>query len=352
MKKLNTALLALGLVFLVYLAWTVGPEELWLQVSALGWGVIPLILSEGGQNLAHTLGWQHCIDGGAPRVPLLRLFRMAMAGYAINYLTPSASVGGDVSRAALLASSRSGPQAVSSVLLDKLMTAFAHLLLAALGSVFLLWKVRLPIQLWVAMAVTTGLLSAGMGIFLWMQKEGKMGGFLRWLVDHNIGGSPVRQAARQISEVDAALKRFYRERPLDLALAAGWHLVGHSVAIFQAWLFLWLLHQPAAFLTVVAAGLLSLWFDLLTFAIPLNLGTLEGSRIVVFRALGCPTLLGMAFGIALRLAQIFWACFGLVNYGFLNITKTAADSKPTTGSLGIAAGQAQNCIASSPAPRR
>ena len=59
---------------------------------------------------------------------------------------------------------------------------------------------------------------------------------------------------------------------------------------------------------------MALWFDLLTFAIPLNLGTLEGSRIVVFKAIGCPQLLGMAFGVAVRAGQVFWACFGLVSY--------------------------------------
>ena len=35
--------------------------RLWQPVKALGWGVIPLILSEGVANFAHTLGWRHCI---------------------------------------------------------------------------------------------------------------------------------------------------------------------------------------------------------------------------------------------------------------------------------------------------
>ena len=85
-------------------------------------------------------------------MPLLRLFRMAMAGFAINYLTPSASIGGEVSKAALLASDHKGPEAVSSVVMDKLCMAFAHLLLVVLGSLFLLWQVNLPVHLWVAMA--------------------------------------------------------------------------------------------------------------------------------------------------------------------------------------------------------
>jgi uncharacterized protein (TIRG00374 family) len=319
MKKLNTVLLVLGLAFLAYLVWTVGPRELLQQVHALGWGVIPLILIEGLANLAHTAGWRYCINGPGPRVPLLRLFRMALAGWAINYLTPSASVGGEATKAALLSSTHTGSEAVSSVLLDKLTTAIAHLLLAVLGSLFLLWRLRLPLQLWLAMALSSGLLTGGLLVFLWMQKQGKLGGLLRWLVDRKLGGNPVQQAARHVSEVDEALKRFYRKRPLDLVLAVGWHVIGHSAAIFQAGLFLWLLKQPAPFATFAAIGFLSLWFDLLTFAIPLNLGTLEGSRVLALNAVGSGAVLGMTLGVAVRVAQVFWACCGLVCYSLFAV---------------------------------
>lgn len=238
MKKLNTALLCLGLAFLAYLVWTVGPGELSQQVRALGWGVIPLILIEGLGNLAHAVGWRYCINGPASRVPLLRLFRMSLAGWAINYLTPSASLGGEVTKATLLAATHKGPEAVSSVLLDKLTAAIGHLLLAILGSVFLLWRLSLPPRLWAAMAVASGLLTGGIAAFLLLQKQGELGGLLRWFVDHHLGGRPLRQAARHISDVDEALKRCYRERPLDLVCAVGWHVLGHSAAVFQAGLFL------------------------------------------------------------------------------------------------------------------
>jgi uncharacterized membrane protein YbhN (UPF0104 family) len=141
MRKLNIALLFLGLAFLGCLVSRLGPADLADQVLRIGWGIIPLILCEGAANLAHTMGWQHCIGEPRERVPLFRLFRMGMAGFAINYLTPTASVGGEVTRATLLASSCKGSDAVSSVLVDKLTTGVAHVLLVALGSLLLLWRV-------------------------------------------------------------------------------------------------------------------------------------------------------------------------------------------------------------------
>jgi len=125
------------------------------------------------------------------------------------------------------------------------------------------------------------------------------------------------------------LKQFYRDHPWNLVLSVWWHLIGHSVAILHVWLFMRLLEQPAPLATAAAAGFLSLWFDLLTFAIPMNLGTLEGSRILVFKAIGCEVLLGMTFGVAVRIAQVFWACFGLASYALLSHTCRNEQSERT-----------------------
>src|SRR3954470_23856947 len=124
MKRFNTVLLVLGLAFLLYLIEKTGWRELWLQLRVLGWGITLILLAEGLANLAHTVGWRHCIAStslsssiGSPRrneaddsvvtnqpglgrrsegveLSLWSLFRMNMAGWAINYLTPTVSVGG------------------------------------------------------------------------------------------------------------------------------------------------------------------------------------------------------------------------------------------------------------------
>ena len=215
MKKLNSILVGLGFAFLGYLLWKFGPGELWHQLRHLGWGVLLLILAEGLGNVAHTLGWQHCIPQ-ARRIPAVRLFPMAMAGYAINYLTPSASVGGDISRAVLLSSEQKGSGAIGSVVLDKLMTALAHLVLVVGGAGLIFWQVKLSVALWSAMAITTIGLAGAMGIFLLLQKHGKVGGVFRWLSGHGMGGRFAQKAAEQVSAVDLSLKRFYREHPGDL----------------------------------------------------------------------------------------------------------------------------------------
>jgi uncharacterized protein (TIRG00374 family) len=318
MKKLHGILLVLGLVFLTYLVSTIGVGELWRELTSLGWGLIPLILIEGLADLIHTMGWRRCLSGPHQSLPLVVLFCIRMAGFAINYLTPTASLGGEVTKAALLASNHRGPEAASGVLIGKICFAFAHLLFVAVGSMTILWHVKLPRALWVGMLISSALLAGGMVAFLLIQKYGKLGMVVRWLVAHKLGGRLLQRAARDITEVDEALKLFYRTRPWDLPLGVCWHLLGYMVGIVQTWFFFYLLKQDAAFVVAAAAWVLSLWLDLLTFAIPLRLGALEGGRIVAFKAVGSDALLGMTYGVAIRLAELFWAGFGLVSYGLLS----------------------------------
>jgi hypothetical protein len=94
-------------------------------------------------------------------------------------------------------------------------------------------------------------------------------------------------------------------------------MFAHATGILQTWCFFTLLHQPVSIVTAMAVWVLGMWFDLLAFAVPLNLGTLEGSRIVAFKAIGSDAVTGMAFGTAQRLAQLGCACLGLATYAWL-----------------------------------
>jgi uncharacterized protein (TIRG00374 family) len=335
MKKLHTILLLLGVGFLAWLIWHIGVRELWRELASLGWGLIPLFFCEGLGEMIHTLGWRRCLSGPHRAQPYMRLFRIRMAGYAINFLTPTAALGGETTRVALLSVYGRTTEAVSGVLIDKACFAFAHLLCVVVGSSIILWRIRLPPPLRLAMLVAGALLAAGIVAFLLLQKHGKLGAILRWLAARNFGGPKLRKAADEVTAVDEAFKIFYRDRPRDLLIALGWHLLGFSIGILQTWLFLALLNLHGSFVVAATGWFLSLWFDLLTFAVPLSLGTLEGSRILMFEAIGYQAIQGMTFGITVRLAQLFWAVFGLLSYAFLASRPAQPAPKPVRESASL-----------------
>jgi uncharacterized protein (TIRG00374 family) len=327
MKKLHALLLALGLVFLGCLVWKIGAARLYSEFLSLGWGLAVFIGFEFLAEGLHTKGWSYCLDGPYRRMSWFQLFRIRMAGNAINYLTPTASMGGEITKAALLSSNHKGPEAVCGVLVGRLSTGVAHASFVACGSIVVLCYAHLPRPVWAAMFASGGFVISGMIVFLLLQKYGKLGAVVRWLAARPFAGRMLRKFADEISHVDESLKAFYRERPGALAPAVAWQLLGHSTGLLQTWWFLTLLHHPFSPETIVTVWVLGMWFDMLTFAVPLNMGTLEGSRIVAFTAAGLGSLAGMTYGLALRLAQLSVNSFGLISYTLF--VKAASQKTPS-----------------------
>lgn len=317
MKRFHILTVIAGIVLLFFLIWKIGVDALWHELTLLGWGLVPLILIEGVADIFHTLGWRYCLSGPHRTLPFARIFRIRLAGFAINHLTPTASLGGEVTKGALLSLDNKGAEAVTGVLIGKLSFAISQVLFVAFGSILVLSRIQLPAALWVGMLISSGLLALGIVGFLLVQMYGKLGSLVRWLVSHRIGGNLLRKASHEINEVDNALRTFYRQYPTSLPLSVFWHTVGFGVGIIKTWYFLYLLAENAS--VPVAAGIwfLGTWFDLLTFAVPIGIGVQEGTRVIAFKALGFDLVMGMTYGVTLRLEQIFWAAFGLLNYALL-----------------------------------
>jgi len=214
------------------------------------------------------------------------------------------------------------------MVIGKLSFGLAHLLFVAVASIVFLPVMRFPPALRTALVLGSATLAGGTVVFLLLQKHGKLGVFVRWLIARNILAKTLRGIVPTIDRVDKALKTFYRERPWDLARSVFWHLLGYVVGVFATWYFLFLLREDRGLIVAAQIWCLVLWFDLVTFAVPLNLGVLEGGRLVAFRVFGFGALPGMTFGMVSRVAQLFWAGFGLVNYALL-IPRTRPRTRPS-----------------------
>jgi hypothetical protein len=90
-----------------------------------------------------------------------------------------------------------------------------------------------------------------------------------------------------------------------------------ACGIIQAWYFLFRLTDHASLETATEVYFLGSWFDLLAFAIPLNIGVQEGTRIIAFKVVGLGSVMGLTYGLTLRFEQIFWTGIGLLGYANL-----------------------------------
>ncbi|HOV85116.1 MAG TPA: lysylphosphatidylglycerol synthase transmembrane domain-containing protein [Syntrophobacteraceae bacterium] len=333
MIKFHTVCVLLGLGLLVFLIRQIGFQELWSQMSLLGWGLVPLVLIEVVADALHTIGWKHCLPRTLRSLSFSRLFRIRLAGYAINYLTPTATLGGEITKGMLLSLNHTATGAFQGVVVGKLAYTIAQLLFVSLGSILTLWGVDLPRGVWPALLSGSALLAAGVLGFLVAQKFGKLGAVLRWLSGRKRLGKHLAAAAAKATEADEELRLFYRSHPLELPIAVLWHMAGMACGVLQAWYFLYLLSgHPSMHL---AAGIWCLggWFDLMTFAVPLGIGIQEATRVFALKAVGFDAAMGLAYGVTLRLEQILRSGLGLLCYATLLSEKNGleVDAAPAKG---------------------
>jgi hypothetical protein len=315
-KKFHAVSISLGVALLILLVWKIGPRALWRDLAFLGWGLIPFILLEGMVNVFHTLGWRYCLSESHRSLPFARLFAIRLAGGSINYFTPTATLGGEVVKGTLLFLDHRGPEAATGVIIGKLSYSMAQLLFVVLGSIVVQSRIHLPAGASTALYAGSILLGTGIVGFLIVQKRGKLGTVLRWAVARRLGGRRLENAAQHVTEVDRGLKHFYEEYPLALPLSMFWHGIGLVCSIVKTWYFL-VFMTGGSFFMAAEIWFLATWFDLLTFAVPLGIGVQEGIRVLAFKTLGFSMSLGLTYGVALRLEQIFWAGIGLLFYAAL-----------------------------------
>src|SRR5215475_3360731 len=153
---------------------------------------------------------------------------MRMAGYAINYITPTGNLGGEVSKAALLGSDRNGPEAVSGVMIENVCFGLAQMSFVTIVCLTFVGRIHLPAPVLIPMAVASVLVGGGLVAFLLLQRYGKLGGLVRWLAKRATRNKALQTATLHVTRVDEALRTFYHEHPRDLFVAICWHLLGFS----------------------------------------------------------------------------------------------------------------------------
>lgn len=315
MRILHGAALAIGIALFAWLLLDVGPQKLWHDAAALGWGVLAVIAVEGVADWLHTCAWQRCFSG-AHRPSVLSLWWPHLAGGAINFVTPTATLGGEVVRGALVPPDVPGAEATASIAVNKLAATLSDVLLSLAGVGLLVVAVDLPAEVHVAVGVALGLFAAAVAGFLVAQRRGRLASYLgeRRGLQRLLGAERAERFAAVAADVDTRIAAFHADTPGDLAASIALHALGSSVGAAQLALFLWLLGVPVGLFTVSLVFLVARVIDLAAFLIPARLGVQEGSRMFAMRLAGLDPALGLLFSLVLRLEQIVFAALGLAAY--------------------------------------
>jgi len=327
LRWLHLALVAAGTILLVALVRAIGVERLVGELRRCGSGFVGVVALELLLDGCNTLGWRRLLP---PRVGLWRLYWIRQAGTAVNQLTPTASLGGEVVKSMLLRPYVGTAAAATSVVAAKLSFAMGQTLLVLCGLAAVLSRLDGDPSLRLALVVATVATCVGVGGFFLLQRRGGLSRPLALLARLGVGRA--ERLHVRAAELDRRLAALHREHPGAFAASVGWHFAAQLVGTLQLFYVLRVLGAPAAFTTCVAIEAFALVIDSTLFFVPARIGVQEGSRVVVFTALGLSAATGLAVALIVRLNQLLVAGLGLLAYAYFSSTAAAAASGDDAGS--------------------
>jgi uncharacterized protein (TIRG00374 family) len=348
MKTLPRALLVGGAALFVWLLFRIGPATLAANVRLVGWKLV-FVLALGAVTLAlDTWGWRFTIPMEHRDVPFRSLAAMRLAGDAVNYVTPSAAVGGELVRIGLLRRFLPVTPAIASVVLLVITQFLSQVVFVAIGAVFCLprlmkgrWAALALVPLAFLLAMLAGL------IYLAIRSDG----FRRIdRVTRRIGALRRFADAENAEALDDAIFGAFRSRPADLALAVACFLGAWGVGVVEAYLILALLRASVSWGTALAIESLSVLIETALFFVPAKMGTQEGGKVAIFLALGLGAAKGFALGFVRRLRELTWAFLGLVSFAAMERTSAGEAGPPADSGRGRAANDSRCEIPASEEP--
>jgi len=93
------ALVTAGLVLLVGLVRSAGSAALLADLRLVGWGILLIVTQEMLAVVANTLGWRAAFPAPRPVPRFGQLLAARIAGDAVDYVMPTATLGGKLIRA-------------------------------------------------------------------------------------------------------------------------------------------------------------------------------------------------------------------------------------------------------------
>jgi glycosyltransferase 2 family protein len=311
MRRLETLIILLALGFYVWFVSRFGWFDLVRYLHYAGWGLVFTISLEALARIANTVGWRLTISKCPSKLTFGELFVARISGEAVDYVTPSAQLGGQFVMAMMVRAKLAMAAGLASVVIASLAEALGQIVFIAGGLV-----VGLPLEAGMRHLLypaVTGLciavaLAAGFFAVQMKQPFSQLWRLAAKLEVPQIADPELNAAA---GEADARLIDFYENDRGRLFAACCCYLVAWWLGPIEIFIYLRLLHQPATWTIAVLVEALGLLIERATFLIPAKLVSQEGGKALILSMLGYPADVGFAIGLIRRIKEIVWVGLGL-----------------------------------------
>jgi uncharacterized protein (TIRG00374 family) len=322
-RAVQLVLVVAGIVLLGIVVRNVGVARLLADLRQFGIAIVAVVLFELLVDACNTLAWRRTLPTGNA-VPLARLFWVRQAGVALNQLTPTATVGGEVAKAMLLKTHLPMATTAASLVAARMSYALGQAVLVVLGLGAVLGRLHDAPDLARAVIAASVLTIGGVVAFVVLQRRGIFAATITRVRRWGVAEGLLARLHAGGAAIDAELAQLYRERPGDFAASVAWHLAGQLVGLGQLAFILAALGVPTALGTCLAIEAFALVLDSAAFLVPGRVGVQEAGRVLVFTTFGLSAATGLAVAVIVRVTQLTVAALGLGAFAYFSFVNEAA----------------------------
>ncbi|MHB8381330.1 MAG: lysylphosphatidylglycerol synthase domain-containing protein [Candidatus Binataceae bacterium] len=326
MRRVETILIVLAVAFYVWFLSHFGTRQVLGYVRIVGWGLGFTIALEAISRVMNTLGWRVTIADYPPSLSFGELFAARIAGEAIDYVTPSAQLGGQFVMALMVRRKLPMPVGLATVIVASLAEAIGQIMFVSVAILVsmrmipaahrLMWPIIGGLTIAIALA----------GGFFYVQTKRPFSYLWRVAAKFDFAGATREEIKESADEADSILLEFYARHRVRLILSCLCFFIAWSMGPVEIFILLKLLHQATTVRVALLVEGVGLLIERATFLIPAKLVSQEGGKALILALIGYPAGVGFAIGFLRRIKEMVWVLLGLVSLMLHRLVVEGANS--------------------------
>lgn len=267
--------------------------------------------------------WRIVLRSQGIKIPFRNLYVYRIIGYGVSYLTPTAKVGGEPVRAALLSKHKVRfRKALSSAVIDKTIEIASSSIFFFIGVLTILINFALPENTELMLLVFAVIFLTVVILFYQRMVSGK--GIIKQAVKFfRIDRiKKLKIDEEKLEHFENLLIKFYRRDHTHFALAIGVSLLSWVLMFMEFKLAMLILGFNVSFTVIFL--IVSFVGAAVLVPVPMAIGVLEASQVAIFRMVDLRSSAGVALAFLVRARDLLWSIIALLllSYHGIKISTT------------------------------
>lgn len=318
MKKLDNIFFCIGIVAFAIMAMQLNLQEVIDGVKRAGYWFPAVVFLWALLYIINTASWGIIIKSLSPTSTLkkLWLYKVTVAGFALNYATPGGLMGGEAYRISQLTPKIGIEKASSSVILYVMTHIFSHFWFWLVSAILYITCYQLSQLMYILLGAIIIFCIAAIWLFLKGYRNGIVNTLVRilshipWLKKKSAGF--IEKNREKFNNIDLQISTLHSKNRTTFFLAVFLEFMCRVLSSFEIMFILLIITPEITFLdSMLILAFTSLFANMLFF-LPLQLGGREGGFMLSVSGLSISASAGVFVALIVRLRELFWTGLGLL----------------------------------------